>query len=546
MLSTITLLFLAQLDHFEFSPISTPQTAGDSFAVTVYAYDAANNIYPYSGPAILSAVPGPEYGNKTVTFSSGVYQGYFTATLANTYAIRCQDYSLHSGESNQVEFVPNDPYRLLTILPGQTYAPGIDSGRTGTPTPQPAGTFFSIATYLTDRWCNQVVGGSDSIRWTSTDPFRPAQSAQLAAGSAALSWAFRLAQNNRFYTADLSNPAIRTDTSAALYVYAADYARLLIVAPGETLLPGDTTRTYVQTPGKSGEPSPQYLLEDFTITVYATDSMWNRTAISGNTVSVHSDFPFSNPAPVPLDNGAASFTLSFSSAGENQNLWADQGSIRAYDCYFTVVGRTADFVIVVDPDTVGPGAIAYINTTAYNTIGEPLRGKLVNFSVVYGNGGIPSLYQSLYTDSLGQCQSQFTCTAGFFDETDTIRVAADTYEERVPCYVMVPDSTIMAGNIVAYPNPFGSINAGVTRFVYYLSGSCNVTYAIYDPFGNLVHREEIAPGQNGARSGLNMLTWNGRNDKNHRVASGVYYVVIKGYSHTNVFLDKRIRVGVIW
>ncbi|MBA7475146.1 hypothetical protein ES707_10512 [subsurface metagenome] len=40
MISLITILLLSQLDHYEFTTISSPQTAGDSFQITIYAYDA--------------------------------------------------------------------------------------------------------------------------------------------------------------------------------------------------------------------------------------------------------------------------------------------------------------------------------------------------------------------------------------------------------------------------------------------------------------------------------------------------------------------------
>ena len=83
-------------------------------------------------------------------------------------------------------------------------------------------------------------------------------------------------------------------------------------------------------------------------------------------------------------------------------------------------------------------------------------------------------------------------------------------------------------------------------FAYYLSSSCNVIFAIYDPFGNLVYEQEISPGSEGAHSGLNRISWNGRNGEGERVASGLYYAVIKGWTHTATIFNERMKVGVVW
>ena len=551
MICLIGFIIFSQLDHFGFATISSPQTAGDSFAITVYAYDAGNNIYPYSGPATLFAAPGPQYGNRIITFNSGVWQGYFRATLADTYALRCQDYSSppHTGQSNSIVFDPNAPYRLLTILPGQTYYPGIDTGKTGNPTPQQAGVFFNMFFYLTDRWCNRITGAYDSVRCSSTDRFRNPVDLRLTDGTASVSYAFRTAGNQRVYLRNLENTSIRSDTSSVIYAYAGAYAKLLVILPGETLLAGDTTTAYANTPGKAGVPNPQYVLEDFSVLVNAVDSMWNKASVNGNTIELHSSFPFSNPPPQNLNNGEAQFTLNFSTQGDNQNLWALDilNNNQSYQNYVVIEAKAVDITAFVDPNTIRPGQIAYINATVYDRTGAPIEAKAVLFSVLNGHGYIVSPYETLYTSAMGTCQSRFTCQSGFFNELDSICITADNYtDSSLTCYIIIPDSTVMQGNIIAFPNPFGSINTNRTQFMYYLAQDCNVIYAIYDPFGNLVHHQDIAPNNNGARLGVNTLTWDGRNDKGLRVASGVYYVVIKGYTHTSVFLEKRLKVGVIW
>jgi hypothetical protein len=444
----LTFVIFGQLDHFGFVPIASPQTAGEPFTITIYAYDVLNNIYPYNGPALIFTTPGPEYGDTIVTFNSGVWQGSFIATLANTYTIRGQDFAVpaHVGESNSIVFDPNLSFKLLSILPGQTFAPGTETGRSGNPTPQAAGSNLDVTVYLTDRWSNLINQASDSFTVQTTDPFAPTLDLQLNNGTTTFLYAFRTAGQHRFFNDD-QEPSIKSDTSNALTVYAGEYSRLLVILPGETHLPGDTAKPDYATPGKNGQPSDQEVAEDFPVLVYATDSMWNKTAVSGNQVTLYSDFIFSNPAPEALSSGEAQFTIHFSRVGDNQNLWAVDGATVSYRNYL-------DIVAAVDS-------------------------------------------------------------------------------------VFFPDS------FVVYPNPL--IGDGqIMRFVYSLPAACNLVFVLYDPFGNLVHKQDIDPGSAGARSGVNILTWNGRNAKGRKVATGIYYAVLKGWTHTETVFYEKIRVGVVW
>lgn len=548
MAQALLILLIGQLDHFGFATINSPQTAGVACSVTVYAYDAGNNIYPFTGPASLFATPGPQYGNQQINFANGVWQGQFTAYLADTYSLRCQDYSSpsHTGESNQIVFNPNTAFRLLTILPGQTFYPGVDTGKTGAAISQQAGAEFSVSVYLTDRWCNRIAGVSDSVVCATTDNFKVPAGFRLNDGGGTFYYSFRTAVTQRFYTRDASASGIKSDTSSQIYIYPGGYQGPLVLLPGESRLPGDTTSVPANTPGKSGAILPQYVDEDFPVTVYAVDSMWNRTATSGNVIHLFSNFPFSDPADQAYVNGACSFLLHYTTIGANQDLYAQDlnAFVTSYINRLYIVAKTDSMFINVDKDTIMAGDTTLIRVTLFDRNGDVIGGRPVFFSVISGHGEIP--YQdSTYTNEQGVAFSYFTCGAGFFDELDTIGVTADDTTFATVCFIEFPDSMVMEGKIIAYPNPIG-IRADRTRLIYYLQQSCDITYVIYDPFGNLVHRENITRGNPGARVGVNYLTWDGRNDKGHRVASGLYYIMLKGYINTSVFLDKRIRVGVIW
>jgi hypothetical protein len=239
--------------------------------------------------------------------------------------------------------------------------------------------------------------------------------------------------------------------------------------------------------------------------------------------------------------------LHYTTIGANQDLYAQDltATVISYINRLDIVSKTDSVYIEIDPDTIAAGDTARIRATLFDRNGDVIAQRPVFFGVVSGHGEIPDFYDSTYTNGQGIGFSYFTCGAGFFDELDTIGVVADGATFKAVCFIEFPDSMVMEGKIIAFPNPIG-IRGDHTRMIYYLNQNCDITYAIYDPFGNLVHRENFTSGQPHAHMGVNYLDWYGINDKGHRVASGIYYILLKGYINTNVFLEKRIKVGVIW
>ncbi|UCG91955.1 MAG: hypothetical protein JSV97_12985 [candidate division WOR-3 bacterium] len=547
MYNLITILILSQLDHFGFAPISSPQVVGDSFQITIYAYDINNQIVSdYNGqPWVYSSI-NPAYCIKQVSFINGICTNNVMVTLAANMALICNDYDGHTGQSNDFDILASAPAKLLSIVPNEIYDPGTENGKYGPVEGQTAGVEFTIDIYLTDAWYNIVDTTNHIIRYNQTDQFVQGSQIQLVNGTFSLPFAFRTAGPQRVYFNDVTNPAIDEDSCSLITVYPGEYTNLLVLLPGETHLPGDTTNYEPETPGKSGEPDNQYVLETFPVIVYAADSMWNKTSTSGNTVTLRSNFPplDTNPLTQYLSNGEAQFSVYFFQAEDNTMLKAENGSIQSYENYLDIEAKTTHIGVVVDPDTINAGTNALITATVYDRAGQPIEDKKVNFTVLGGGNGY-IVEDNPYTNSLGIATAYFVCANIYFNELDTIGVTADDTTFLATCYVMVADSSIMEGEILAYPNPMG-IEGQTMRFMYYLPHPCNVIFAIYDPFGNEVHQEHISTNSTGAQSGINTLEWNGRNDKGMRVSSGLYYVIIKCYTHTSTYVHKKIRVGVVW
>ena len=91
--------------------------------------------------------------------------------------------------------------------------------------------------------------------------------------------------------------------------------------------------------------------------------------------------------------------------------------------------------------------------------------------------------------------------------------------------VLCAQTGLYAADIIAAPNPWvpeggktktGSLADGIT----FKNLPSDGELAIYTLSGNLVMRQQIA-------SGAGTLRWNGKNDDNNYVASGVYFWVVK-------------------
>ncbi|MEW5700671.1 MAG: T9SS type A sorting domain-containing protein [Candidatus Zixiibacteriota bacterium] len=77
-----------------------------------------------------------------------------------------------------------------------------------------------------------------------------------------------------------------------------------------------------------------------------------------------------------------------------------------------------------------------------------------------------------------------------------------------------------------YPNPVG----GGTVIRYGLPADCHVELTIYNTLGQKV-RSLVNEYQT---AGLRIVEWNGEDDRANRIASGVYFYVIRAGGHTAV------------
>jgi len=523
---------------FEWQAISSPQYAGEPFGVIILAKDENGASDPYDGSALLSTTRGPYVLPTVVRFTNGVCDTNVVVTLAESLALRCFTDSA-SGTSNVFEVLPGVPRRLVAILPGEQLAPGVPGGRAGLAQSQVAGDTFPFDVYLTDDWFNRIGLRADSVYFGSDDRFaRLPAGGQLSNGTGSFTGSLRTAGLRRVITIPALGSSLRNDTSSAVHVAPGPFKEMLLVAPGETLMPGDTALQNM--PGKTGTPDPEYLRTRFDVTVYPCDRCWNRVSGPGDTVYLRSDFAFEFLPPGAELRDVALFSVQFNTPGPNQNIWAvNQASgDLSYRTQLNILARVA-MLEVTAPDTVRAGETTLVLIRVLDANGVPVVATLVQTSVTKGNGRM--LVPALLTDTLGFTSGHFLCTPSPASERDSIRVSSGDADTVIGIYV-----SHLSDSLFAFPNPFGSINRDRTLISYYLQRSSSVTISIYDPFGNKVWSRHFNQGEPGARSGDNVAYWDGTNSRGHRVASGVYLVQLLGSLHTGIEYRQTYRIGVVW
>ncbi|MEO0098493.1 MAG: hypothetical protein ABIK99_00145 [candidate division WOR-3 bacterium] len=552
----LSIFFLfSQTAYFDF--LEYPQTggiAGDSFYIYVVARKANGEVdTSYNGRALLKTSldglwPWSYIYPPLLNFYRGEIRCKAVVTIADESLRILVEDGLIRGQTAKIIFSPNEPKKLLLICPGETLLPGSPLGKHYSPQPQTAGLSFTGKVYLVDKNFNVVKNRFDTVGLFSSDSFASYPSTiSLSEGWANFPFLPR-SQGSRFITAwDLSDITIRSDTSSQFLVRPNFYSRLLLLLPGEDFQFGDTTTLAWQTPGKRGKPIPQYVSDSFLVRVVGCDSFYNPTAAQ-DTVYLLSDFSFSyHPQPIVLnDSGKAKVAFYF--AGENQNLWAvSKRGLETYRSFLNIIPK-AVYLFVNHADTILAGWPTEISVLVLDGASVPIPYKRVEFKVIKGKGEM--LDSVIVTDSLGWGKARFIVPIpnlkDSVSERDSILIRADTVDTVIGIWAEVFDNEVMRGEIIAIPNPFGNLNQNFTKIIYHLRDNVDTKILIYDPFGNPIYKRLIKKGEMGARKGVNVVVWDGRDDKGDKVASGIYYVRVVGIAHTGRIFDKGYRIGVVW
>jgi len=333
--STLTIQS-GQIDHLVFSTIENNQKAGHPFSLRIEAYNQFNFLVTtFEGDIILSASTGNGTLSETgVTLTNGFWEGELFVTRADTQVVLYgADYvpapETHTGYSNAFSVLPDTIAGLQVLIPGETCTPGVEPGKKGDRESHVAGSSPNILIRAVDSYWNLIKNRKDTLSITVTDSFAVyPEIITLQNGFVDIPITFRAAQNHQV-TANFSNlTSFSTAKSDTLKVIPNVFTQLLMLMPGEQLLPGDNESDPLKTPGRFGDASVQTSSLPFTVEVLAVDEYWNLVP------NVPSDkiqlFTTDNTAEItPIDsvlvNGKSTFTVTLSQGG-NQVLRANNDS----------------------------------------------------------------------------------------------------------------------------------------------------------------------------------------------------------------------------
>ena len=113
----------AVLSQFVFSTISSPQTAGSAFSLTITAKDSSDNtVTSYTGTNTLTVSSGTISPTSTTAFVSGVWTGQVTLSQAGTGISISTSGGGKSGKSNSltVNAAPLDHFVFNAVSSPQT------------------------------------------------------------------------------------------------------------------------------------------------------------------------------------------------------------------------------------------------------------------------------------------------------------------------------------------------------------------------------------------------------------------------------------------
>lgn len=394
------------LNKFNFSVITSPQTVNTPFLVTVTAKDFNNNtVTNYNATIDFSANTGNgTFAPLTITFVSGVAANIPVTIYRAMEEVRlsCDNGIGQDGESGLFDVLPLAYTKVLLLLDGETYTPGVAPGKTNSASPPQAGDTVDATVYAVDDYWNLVDTVTPTIEiFTSHYSVIPSSSQALVAGEGTFQIIYRTAGIQITTAYDKAIPAI-SDTSS-IFINPAEYTGLQIIAPGEVADPGSSSVT-----GKTAAPpNNQNANQPFTVKVIGVDIYWNRaTDLNGKQIRLTSSdssldtiAPYTNPTNQnsPFVEGEMDFEIYLASVGVvtlNASDFTDMTKTAGTVDINVLAGYEYEIVITSPPPIIaGPPSTFAMTVKLVDGGGIPVPGA--------NNGITLSAYLADYTPAGG-------------------------------------------------------------------------------------------------------------------------------------------------
>jgi len=378
---------------FAVDSFATPVQAGDSVTVNIRAVDGTGNTVPgYYGQANLAANTGPgSISPDRITFAAGVWTGKMVFRGAGgAVSFTCSDYAAppHTGTSANFVVLPGPFEKLQVRLPGEIAQGGTETGVSGSPQDQNAGSSFNLTVRAVDAYWNRVPGISDTVTLSSSDPFAsfPA-SVALLNGEATVPATLFKAGYQTVSASDADSSQIAAHTSTQVRVLPGTYSRVLILAPGEFPAPGTEN-------GRTGLATDQSINYAFTLTVYATDQWWNPVQGVSDVVRLSSSDAMAElPGDTAMQDGVAELSMRLSTGGYQQITVTNvtQPSMPTSTTQVRAISSGFHLEAEVDSTHVMAGGTFHLTVKVTNDAGSVIQeiNTGVNLSVRNASSGDP-------------------------------------------------------------------------------------------------------------------------------------------------------------
>ncbi len=291
--------------------LSVSTTAGDHPQLSSSTIDttlSVNRYWTMSGSALV-------YASYAATFNFVAGDVDVGATPAD-FLVEVYDLGIWTPETVTAAGATSTSVTGITefgdFAVGEAAGSALDHFTISGPPTATAGTAFDVTITAVDSAGNRVANYTGTVQLTSSDiyaTFSPA------------SYAFTLADNGRVtlpgsvtivaagsQTVTVAH-GLKAGTTGPIAVNAAPFARLQVLLPGETSVPGSLT-------GRTGIPATQAANVAFDVTVNAVDAYWNPVTAT-DTVTISSSDPFAVlPSDAALVGGTGAFTVTLQSPGK--------------------------------------------------------------------------------------------------------------------------------------------------------------------------------------------------------------------------------------
>jgi len=372
------------LHHFEFDTISSPQTSGVAFSVTITAIDQNGaTLTSYSGTNTLSVTPGTISPTSTTAFSGGVWSDLVTVTGSGT-GVRISTAAVSDPSKTGI----SDPFDVSSAPPAFDHFT-----MTGYPASVLKGqSFGDVVVTACDQYGDPFTSYAGDVYFESSDPL------VVLPYDALSKYTYVPATDNGVYTFD----GFMLNTVGSWTITVMDGTKFKVSDPitvNATPILASFAIDTISTPQTAGTA--------FSITITAKDQYGN--TLTGYTGTVHftsSDGQAVLPADYQFvvgDSGVHTFTngVTLKTSGPQTITVADGPVSKTSDSITVDPAGAATLTVSGFPDPVTAGTAGSVTVTAKDAYGNVATGYTgtVHFTSSDGQAVLPADYQFLVGDS---------------------------------------------------------------------------------------------------------------------------------------------------